>query len=184
MNNLFSVDFTNISESSKIFSRISKLLEECEKILDFGCGKKKIHDKAIGVDLINYDCVDYVQNLNEFPNQPEFPDKADVVLSSFCLCELDDPFNSISDFLRVTKIGGMFVVFEPHPSYVPTRGLYKDFSKKFNNLFTPADLMDIFVNISGVDVIDMEVIGHDVGEDFLNFEKDCYGTFAIFKRAQ
>jgi len=179
-----SIDYSSISEVAKIYPKIEPVLNSANLILDVGCGKNKVCPKAIGIDIIekeeeNY----YICDLNDIPVRPEFPTNVDIIVCSFCLCELESPIDSLSGLLRILKIGGLMIVFEPHPCYVPRYGLYKEISSKFKHFFTPADLIDMFTLLSGVDILDIDIARVDKGEDLYNLKEDPYGSFLVVRRA-
>jgi len=69
--------------------------------LDIGCGSSK-RDGYIGVDKLNFDCVDIVHDLNTLP-YPFENDYADEIILDNVLEHLDDPIAVIHELHRIGK---------------------------------------------------------------------------------
>lgn len=87
-------------------------MDENNKILDLGCGKKKVPG-AIGIDYKPTPGVDVVHDLNVFPypfNNSQF----DIVYIRDTLFLLNDPVRVMEEVYRVCRPGGEVVVVQPY----------------------------------------------------------------------
>jgi len=82
------------------------------KILDLGCGKRKMPG-AIGVDFKEETDADIVHDLNAFP-WPFRDDEFDMVIASQVLEHMKDFFRAMEEIHRITKDGGIVKVTTPH----------------------------------------------------------------------
>lgn len=105
-----------------VLDKISKNQPIC---LDIGCGPNK-QEGYIGIDLIDYPCVDipgdYRKILANIPSN-----SVDSVYSCHFIEHIEDPGNFIAEIFRVLKIGGKIKVIAPHfsnPYY------YSDYSHR------------------------------------------------------
>ncbi len=81
--------------------------------LELGCGDRKRLENSIGIDMLDYPCVDIVGNLFEvlqaFPGQ-----SVDGVTSHHVLEHLDDLGEVLMELGRVLKPGGHLEIVVPH----------------------------------------------------------------------
>lgn len=82
------------------------------KVLDLGCGKRKLKG-AVGVDILEYDGVDVVHDLNKFP-YPFKDEEFDVINCDNVLEHLDNITDVLRELWRVTKLNGKIVIKAPH----------------------------------------------------------------------
>lgn len=83
-----------------------------KKILDIGCGRFKVPG-AVGVDLIEDDCVDHSFDLNEFP-WPLPDDHFDLVVFKHVIEHVHDVPRSLAEIVRISKHGAYLYVETPH----------------------------------------------------------------------
>lgn len=96
--------------------------------LELGCGNRKRKHDSIGVDALNYECVDIVGDIFEVLG--EMPDGAvDDVYSSHFLEHVSDVTGLLDELARVLKPGGHLAVTVPHFS---NPYFYSDISHKAN----------------------------------------------------
>ncbi|MHB1056014.1 MAG: methyltransferase domain-containing protein [Thermoleophilia bacterium] len=81
--------------------------------LELGCGSRKRDPGAIGIDALDYDCVDLVGDvfdiLNKFPD-----DSVDTVHSSHFFEHLAEPVQLMNELQRVIKKNGLLEIIVPH----------------------------------------------------------------------
>ncbi|MHB8792314.1 MAG: methyltransferase domain-containing protein [Thermoleophilia bacterium] len=100
--------------------------------LELGCGNRKRYPGSIGIDALDYDCVDLVGDaisvLSEFPD-----DSVDAVHSSHFFEHLQEPDPLMSQLQRVMKKNGSLEIIVPHfsnpyyysdPTHKSQYGLY------------------------------------------------------------
>lgn len=81
--------------------------------LELGCGNRKSAPDSIGVDALDYECVDLVGDVFEVLSS--FPDgTVDVVYSSHFLEHVTDVPHLLNELARVLKPGGRLDVTVPH----------------------------------------------------------------------
>jgi ubiquinone/menaquinone biosynthesis C-methylase UbiE len=82
-------------------------------ILELGCGENKKHDDAIGIDAIDYECVDIVgdayQVLKKIPDE-----KVTAVYSYHFFEHLTDFQLMIDELARIMKPNGSLLIVTPH----------------------------------------------------------------------
>lgn len=83
-----------------------------EKILDLGCGNRKIAG-AIGVDCIDYPVVDVAHNLNLFP-YPFEGASFDAVVLNHVIEHLENIPNTLKEIHRLLKSEGEVWIATPH----------------------------------------------------------------------
>jgi SAM-dependent methyltransferase len=86
------------------------------RILDLGCGKKKIKskgNKVIGVDKIMTKGVDVIWDLEKVP-WPFKDNMFDMVNASHILEHLSDTVKTFDEIHRITKKGGRVIIRVPH----------------------------------------------------------------------
>jgi len=82
-------------------------------ILELGCGNRKRISDAIGIDVIDYECVDIVGDAVEVLR--EIPDATvDMVSSHHFLEHVTNLDILLQEVTRVMRIGGRFEVVVPH----------------------------------------------------------------------
>lgn len=84
---------------------------ETKKILDIGCGKKKVPG-AVGIDFNGDLNVDVVHDLNVFP-YPFMDASFDEVHIRSTLCLLNNPVKVMEEIYRLCKTNGEVVVVHP-----------------------------------------------------------------------
>lgn len=82
------------------------------KILDVGCGSKKI-EGATGIDHFFYDGVDKVHNLNNFP-WPFMKETFNKIYFCHSISHLKDICLIMEECHRILKIGGTIEIIAPH----------------------------------------------------------------------
>jgi len=81
--------------------------------LELGCGANKRTPSAIGIDMLDYPCVDLVGDVYEALQL--FPDHSVDSVSSFHFIEhVPDVNRLLTDLARVLKIGGIARIVAPH----------------------------------------------------------------------
>lgn len=86
-----------------------------KKILDVGCGSKKIKG-AIGIDQRMYPCIDVCCNLNYFP-YPFKDNTFALIIFRDVIEHLQDTIKVIEEIYRIIKPGGVLVLLYPHYTY-------------------------------------------------------------------
>lgn len=86
----------------------------CEKIeLELGCGNRKRHKKAIGIDMLDYPDVDIVGDV--FDVLKEFPDNSvDSIFSSHFFEHIVDIEKLLDEVARILKKDGELNIIVPH----------------------------------------------------------------------
>ena len=108
--------------------------------LELGCGSAKTNLHAIGIDILDYPCVDLVGDVYEalslFPSQ-----SVDAVYSSHFIEHIPDVSNLMTELGRVVKFGGLVEFFAPHFS---NPYFYSDLThRSFFGLYTFCYLADV-----------------------------------------
>ena len=81
-------------------------------ILDLGCGNnKKIN--SFGIDFRDYQNVDLVHDLNQFP-YPIEDDKFDIVYIDNVIEHLDDVIKVMEEVHRISKKGASISIYVPY----------------------------------------------------------------------
>lgn len=81
--------------------------------LELGCGNRKQHQDSIGVDALDYDCVDLVGDVYEVLSA--FPEgTVDEVFSSHFLEHVSDVPKLLAELARVLKMDGKLIIVVPH----------------------------------------------------------------------
>ena len=83
-----------------------------KKILDIGCGKSK-QPGAIGVDILKFDNVDVVHNLDTFP-WPFKDNEFDIIYANHYLEHVNHIVDSLKEIHRITKKNGIINIRVPH----------------------------------------------------------------------
>ena len=82
-------------------------------ILELGCGNRKRFENSIGIDMLDYPCVDIVGNLSEVLQS--FPiGSVDRVTSHHVFEHLDDLEGILMELARILKHGGLLEIVVPH----------------------------------------------------------------------
>lgn len=82
-------------------------------VLELGCGDRKKNDHAIGVDQLDFPCVDLVGDVFEILDK--FPDHSvDKIVSFHFLEHVNDLSGLLAVFSRILKKGGMIEATVPH----------------------------------------------------------------------
>ena len=99
-----------MNDKYKIVERLASLNQV---ILELGCGSKKKVDEAIGIDAIDYDCVDIVGDafrvLRGFPSC-----SVDALYSFHFFGHITDIEILLKEIARVLKVGGRLKIVVPH----------------------------------------------------------------------
>ena len=91
-----------------------KNLKSCNSVtLELGCGNRKRFENSIGIDMLDYPCVDIVGNLSEVLQA--FPvGSVDRVTSHHVFEHLDDLEGMLMKLARILKPGGQLEIVVPH----------------------------------------------------------------------
>lgn len=96
--------------------QVSKLLADREGkkvILEMGCGARKRHPDAIGIDILDCEGVDLVGDI--FSVLPNFPaHSVDMVYSYHFVEHIPDVFHLLEELARVVRTGGAVDFVAPH----------------------------------------------------------------------
>lgn len=115
----------------------NNLLEKIEElqcvVIELGCGSQKRIREAIGIDAINYDCVDIVGDVYEV--LAKFPENSVKAIHSYHFFEhVIDLSLLMDEIARVLKEEGILEVIVPHFS---NPYFYSDYThKNFFGLYT------------------------------------------------
>lgn len=95
----------------------NKLLDRLESakyvVIELGCGMRKRHAEAIGIDALDYPCVDIVGDIYEVLTQ--FPSgSVDEVYSYHFVEHVDSVSRLLAELARVVKVGGVVEFVAPH----------------------------------------------------------------------
>lgn len=94
--------------------------------LDLGCGPRKLDDSFVGIDMLDYPCVDIVGDI--FEVLARIPDAVvDEIYSSHFFEHVPDTSRLLSELARVVKAGGSVVIVAPHFS---NPHFYSDFTHR------------------------------------------------------
>lgn len=115
------------SEEKCAMKELSGVLDSGGKVLDLGCGGKKIDPRAIGIDIRKNGQVGVGYNLehpsdcdieSEVSSLPMFDDGAvDGILAKHLLEHVEDVVAALKEWCRVLKNGGRLVIVCPDPRY-------------------------------------------------------------------
>lgn len=81
--------------------------------LELGCGNHRYHPKAVGVDQLDYDCVDVVGDLFEVLGSIG-DNTVDAIHSSHCFEHIANIPGLLDESTRVLKPGGILDIKVPH----------------------------------------------------------------------
>jgi len=117
-------------DKASVLSRIQTM---DQVILELGCGQRKRNSTAIGVDILDYDCVDIVGDI--FEVLEKIPDHSvDSIYSYHFFEHIDNLELLIYHIERVLKVAGTLDVVVPHFS---NPYFYSDYShRSFFGLYT------------------------------------------------
>jgi len=105
---------------------LNMIRDKEDLILELGCGHRKQHENAIGIDLIDGENVDIIGDIHEVLKY--FPDNSvSAVYAYHCFEHLPDISKVIGMLTRIMKNGAKLVVVTPHfsnPYY------YSDYTHK------------------------------------------------------
>jgi hypothetical protein len=92
---------------------ISKLRADLFTRLELGCGNRKKNPDSIGIDLLDYECVDLVGDIYEV--LAEIPNEViDEVYSSHFFEHVPDVSLLLTELARVMKKNGKVTIIVPH----------------------------------------------------------------------
>ncbi len=81
--------------------------------LEVGCGSKKISSDFIGIDILDFDCVDIVGDI--FDVLKEIPSNSvDKIFSRHFFEHINDLSTLIDEFSRILKVDGKIKIIVPH----------------------------------------------------------------------
>jgi SAM-dependent methyltransferase len=82
-------------------------------VLDIGCGKRKIEEGAVGIDMSPESAADRVWNLDQYP-WPLENDRFERIHISHAIEHLEDPMRAMVEVYRVARDGADVFVTTPH----------------------------------------------------------------------
>jgi SAM-dependent methyltransferase len=82
-------------------------------ILDIGCGKRKVHPDAIGIDMSPNSAADIVWDLDQYP-WPLESNQFACVHMSHVIEHLADPMRAMAEVYRVSTDGADVFIVTPH----------------------------------------------------------------------
>ena len=92
---------------------IQSITTEKKIVLELGCGSNKRHAEAIGIDALDYSCVDIVGDIYEVLAQ--FPSNSvDEVYSYHFIEHIENINKLVEELSRVVKLGGTIDFVVPH----------------------------------------------------------------------
>jgi SAM-dependent methyltransferase len=92
---------------------LSNILDRNPVLLEIGCGNNKRTNEAIGIDILDYDCVDIVGDAMDVLKK--IPDNIVDGISSYHFLEHADNLDLLlGEVARVLRLGGLFQVVVPH----------------------------------------------------------------------
>lgn len=83
------------------------------RLLEVGCGPKKLWRKSVAVDINPRSKADVIHDLNSTP-YPFAENEFDVVIAEHVLEHLDDVITVMEELHRITKPGGIVYIEVPH----------------------------------------------------------------------
>lgn len=103
-----------MSDSIQLPDSVSKKIELGHRLdLELGCGNRKRHPDAIGIDILDYEAVDIVGDIESA--LPLFPDDTvDNVYTYHCFEHLKDLDGVMQNLARVLKSKGKLRIVVPH----------------------------------------------------------------------
>lgn len=94
-------------------STLQSLALRNDVTLELGCGNRKRLEKSIGIDMLDYPCVDIVGDLNEVLQA--FPaESVNLVTSHHVFEHLDDLGEILDELVRILRPGGRLEIAVPH----------------------------------------------------------------------
>ncbi len=82
------------------------------KKLDIGCGKSK-KSGYIGIDILDFPCVDVIHDLNKYP-YPFKDNQIDEVWMDQVLEHLENPIKVVEEIYRICKKGAKVIIGVPY----------------------------------------------------------------------
>lgn len=114
-------------EEELIFQELQEYFDEDKKVLDLGCGGRKIHPKATGVDIrgegtygvgVNASIPSAGEVEADATDLEPFPDKSvDAILAKHLFEHIVDPIQALREWNRVLKEDGKLVIVCPDYRY-------------------------------------------------------------------
>lgn len=94
-------------------STLQSLALRNDVTLELGCGNRKRLENSIGIDMLDYPCVDIVGDLNEVLQA--FPaESVNLITSHHVFEHLDDLEEMLDELARVLRPGGKLEIAVPH----------------------------------------------------------------------
>lgn len=90
-----------------------KNLQPTTRVLEIGCGQKKLWPQSIAMDVNPRSVADVIHDLNVFP-YPFESNSFDIVIAEHVLEHLPDLIKPIEEIHRILKPGGLLYVEVPH----------------------------------------------------------------------
>ena len=134
-------------EASKIRNRIKEWT--FGKGLDVGCGLDKISPEAIGIDIAPLPGVNYTLDARDLFIFDD--NQFDYIFSAHVLEDLENPEDTLREWLRVLKPGGYLILYLPHKDYYPNIGK-EGANPAHKHDFLPNDILQILKRICFFDV--------------------------------
>lgn len=127
---IFCRELENLIDKHKILDKINS---QNNIELELGCGNRKRISNAIGIDVLDFDCVDIVGDVFDVLNR--FPDESVIAVYSYHFFEhISNISKLMNELSRVLKRGAILEIVVPHfsnPYY------YSDYThKSFFGLYT------------------------------------------------
>lgn len=112
---------------------LTSFSESSDVVLELGCGDRKRHADAVGIDMLDYDCVDIVGDI--FDVLSKFPESSVSAVYSYHFVEhLSDLDAFMDEMARILKPGASLNTVVPHFS---NPYFYSDYTHKmFFGLYT------------------------------------------------
>ena len=147
------------NEAEKILPKIEKYLTG--KILDIGCGERKVVPYAEGVDIRPLDGVGHVMKITP-QMEMAFTDRYETVFSSHCLEHVVDDTGVLRAWIQLVKPGGHLVLYLPDAKHYDNRENIEHFQSYEYEVFMRW-FKESFPNMTVVEE------GPDVGDDKYSF---------------
>jgi len=165
-----------VQDKNSVIKNFS-LMEEV--IIEIGCGNRKNKTNYIGIDLLDYPCVDIVGDV--FTVLKEFPDKSvDKIYTSHFVEHIEDISRLMTEMYRVIKVGGNVEIVAPHFS---NPHFYSDHTHKaFFGLYTMSYLTnDLIFKREVPDYKNVKIFNLESVDIIFKSSRPFYGRHVIKK---